>query len=82
MEGISNMFSIAEGINTGVHVHALDRVGGVRGALVHMTCPLLSRLPVHLARLDMYATCKQAASDLARVGGRACACARAACSPP
>jgi hypothetical protein len=38
--------SDAEGITTGGHVHALDRAHVVRGAVVHMTCPVLSHLPV------------------------------------
>ncbi len=71
----------------GGHVHTLDRVRGVRGALLPLTCPVLyftcpfARL--HASRIVWPACVSHcvAASDVARIGARASACARAVCSP-
>jgi hypothetical protein len=48
-----------------------------------MTCPVLPTClfaRLHASRI-VWPACKPAASDVARVGARACACARAVCSP-
>jgi hypothetical protein len=73
--------SDAEGITTGGHVHAVDRVRVARGAVVHMTfSPTCLFARLHAPRI-VWPACKPAANDFARVGAHACACARAACSP-
>jgi hypothetical protein len=80
----------AEGITMVGHVHALDRVRVVGGAILPMTCrslpPTCLFARLHASRIlwpacsrIVWPACKPAASDVARVGARACA--RGVCSP-
>jgi hypothetical protein len=67
-----------------VSTHLTVSVGCVPGAVLPMTCPVLSHLPVRTFACVcgiLHYVARMQASDLARVGARACADARAACSP-